>query len=344
MRSAINHAEPHCGEQASPPPVGRGPGGGLMVPPVAGRYCPAHYGYAPAGFARAPDFAADTLIVVGGLYGNLAALDAAEALLAAEAGEARLVFNGDFHWFDIALADYAAIEARVLRHVALRGNVETELAGGDSNAGCGCAYPDSVSDAEVARSNAILRRLRHTARSARVSQERLGRLPMNRVAEVGGLRIGLVHGDAESLAGWRFSREALDRPEAAEWLNAVRQSSEIDVFASSHTCLPALRQFALAAGTLTVINNGAAGLPNFSATPYGVATRISTRPSGAPTLYGMRHGALHIDAVALHHDRRAWQAQFLRDWPAGSAAHASYWRRIAAGPDYDLASAAGRQP
>lgn len=308
----------------------------------AGRFCPARYGYAPRTFARAPDFAADTLIVVGGLYGNLAALDAAEALLAAEAGDARLVFNGDFHWFDIDPADFAAVEARVLRHVALRGNVETELAGDDSGAGCGCAYPDSVSDAEVARSNAILERLRRTALSSRVSQERLGRLPMHQAAEVGGLRIGLVHGDAESLAGWRFSREALDLSAATVWLNAVRQASCIDVFAGSHTCLPALRQFALPAGALTIINNGAAGMPNFSGALHGVATRISTRPAAGTTLYGVRHGALHIDAVALHYDRQAWQAQFLRDWPAGSAAHASYWKRIAAGPDYGLASAAGR--
>ncbi len=311
---------------------------------VAGRYCPAHYGYAPAGFARAPDFAADTLIVVGGLYGNLAALDAAETLLAAEAGDARLVFNGDFHWFDIDPDDFSAVDARVQRHVALRGNVETELAGDDDGAGCGCAYPDDVPDAEVARSNAILERLRRTAQSLPEARRGLGVLPMNRVATVGGLRVGLVHGDAESLAGWRFSREALDQPEAATWLNAVRQASAIDVFAGSHTCLPALRQFALPAGALTVINNGAAGMPNFSGAPHGVATRISTRPSRAPTLYGMRHGALHIDAEALPYDRRAWLAQFLRDWPAGSAAHVSYWKRIAAGPDYDLASAAGRQP
>lgn len=308
---------------------------------VAGRFCPAHYGYAPAGFARAPDFVADTLIVVGGLYGNLAALAAAEALLAAEAGDARLVFNGDFHWFDIDPDDFAAVDARVQRHVALRGNVETELAGDDDRAGCGCAYPDDVSDAEVARSNAILERLRRTAQSDPAMRRHLGELPMHRVAAVGGLRIGLVHGDAESLAGWRFSREALDQPAAAVWLNAVRQASDADVFASSHTCLPALRQFALPAGALTVINNGAAGMPNFSGAPYGVATRISTRPASGTTLYGKRHGALHIDAVALHYDRRAWQAQFLRDWPAGSAAHVSYWKRIAAGPDHDMACAAG---
>ncbi len=78
-----------------------------------------------------------------------------------------------------------------------------------------------------------------------------------------------------------------------------------------------------------------------SVTDAGVATRISTRPADAPTLYGVRHGALHIDAVALHYDRQAWQAQFLRDWPAGSPAHASCWRSIAGGPDYNISRAAG---
>ena len=50
-----------------------------------------------------------------------------------------------------------------------------------------------------------------------------------------------------------------------------------------------------------------------SVTESGIATRISTKPAAAPTLYGVRHGAVHIDAVALHYDRQAWQAQFLRD-------------------------------
>ena len=36
-----------------------------------------------------------------------------------------------------------------------------------SAAGCGCGYPDSVGDAEVARSNAILAQLRETARGFR---------------------------------------------------------------------------------------------------------------------------------------------------------------------------------
>ena len=45
-----------------------------------GRFCPVDYRYAPGSFARAPDFATETLYVVGGLYGNLRSLDAIERL------------------------------------------------------------------------------------------------------------------------------------------------------------------------------------------------------------------------------------------------------------------------
>src|SRR6185312_15099106 len=104
----------------------------------SGRFCPADYYYSPAVFARAPEIVAETLYVVGGLYGNESALDAIEALASAEAHEPRIVFNGDFHWFDAVPDWFAAIERRVLSHAALRGNVETELARAhDVGAGCG---------------------------------------------------------------------------------------------------------------------------------------------------------------------------------------------------------------
>jgi hypothetical protein len=88
----------------------------------AGRVCPSDYRYAPSAFDRAPDIGADPLYVVGGLYGNLAALDEVERL-AAEEG-AQIVFNGDFHWFDAERGWFAEIDARVARHLAIRGNVE----------------------------------------------------------------------------------------------------------------------------------------------------------------------------------------------------------------------------
>ena len=43
-------------------------------------------------------------------------------------GRKRLVFNGDFHWFDADPAAFARVQQQVLEHEALRGNVETELA------------------------------------------------------------------------------------------------------------------------------------------------------------------------------------------------------------------------
>ena len=42
----------------------------------AGRICPADYRYRPEDFARPADIATEALYVVGGLYGNLAALAA----------------------------------------------------------------------------------------------------------------------------------------------------------------------------------------------------------------------------------------------------------------------------
>jgi len=90
----------------------------MNLPP--GRSCPLHYRYAPSDFARTPGLVADTLYVVGGLYGNRAALDALLALAAEEGGPATLVFNGDFNWFNIDAEGFAAVNREVLRHVALR--------------------------------------------------------------------------------------------------------------------------------------------------------------------------------------------------------------------------------
>jgi hypothetical protein len=132
---------------------------------LPGRSCPLSYRYSPAVFNRPADLETETLYVIGGLYGNVPALDAIDALMDNEPVTPTLVFNGDFNWFNTDDKTFDAINKRVLAHRALRGNVETELAGDDGNAGCGCAYPDSVSDAEVGRSNEILRALRATAKA-----------------------------------------------------------------------------------------------------------------------------------------------------------------------------------
>jgi len=302
-----------------------------------GRSCPRHYRYPPAVFARAADLRAQSLYIVGGLYGNRFALEAVLAMARREG--ATLVFNGDFNWFNVDPAAFEGVNETVLEHAALRGNVETEIAGEDSGAGCGCAYPQWVGEAEVERSNEILTRLRGTAGAYPELRGRLAVLPMHLVAEIAGLRIGVVHGDAESLAGWQFSQEALrERPERA---GALLAGSGVDVFACTHTCLPVIQEFDAPRGKALIVNNGAAGMPNFRDTRFGLATRIAGTPS-AQALYGARLGAAVVEAVPVRYDHEAWIAEFDRAWPAGSPAALSYRKRIASGPDYEVEQAVRR--
>jgi len=301
--------------------------------------CPADYRYAPSALDRAPDFTADILYVVGGLYGNLSALKTIEWLACRERAPVTIVFNGDFHWFDAEPDWFAAIEAGVARHRATRGNVETEIARSDDiGAGCGCAYPESVDQGIVTRSNEILRDLR-IASDGKAAH--LAALPMHLVAAVGRLRVGIVHGDAEALAGWRFAQEALDDPDQTPWLEDICARSGIDVFASTHTCLSALRDFTFASRSLTVINNGAAGMANFSGSTCGLISRIATRPSPHPPLYGLQRNGVFIDAVPVEYNLAAFLTRFDRRWPEGSSAHTSYHQRIVGGPGYAIERARG---
>ena len=304
---------------------------------AAGRMCPRDYRYAPSVFDRPAELRAEVLYVVGGLYGNLAALDAIEAMAAEEFAPVTVVFNGDFHWFDAEPAWFAAIDQRVACHPALRGNIETEIARRDDiGAGCGCAYPADVAGNVVAWSNAIQAELRSAAAPGRA--RRLATLPMHRVATVGGLRIGIVHGDASSLAGWNFAHDRLSDPARRAELRALHQASRIDVFASTHTCLAALCDVS-GRGRLTVINNGATGMPNFRRSRFGVIARIATRPSPHPPLYGLARDGVSIEALAVHYDTDAFLRAFLARWPEGSPAHLSYFRRLMHGPDHTVEAA-----
>ena len=303
-----------------------------------GRGCPIAYRYGALSLARPAELVADTLYVIGGLYGNPFALDAALQLRAADPG-ARLVFNGDFNWFDVDDASFVRINREVLTHRALRGNVETELLATDSAAGCGCGYPAYVSDADVERSNRIMELLARTARRHPDLSARLVALPMTLTAQVGEMRVGIVHGDADSLAGWAFGEEAIDPAHLAVMFDAA----QVRLFASSHTCMPVAQTFKSARGDRALFNNGAAGMANFAGTRHGLVTRISTRaaPADVETLYGTVLGGTHVDAVPLRFDGEAWLAHFDQVWPAHSPASLSYRERIANGPRY-LAGTAAR--
>jgi hypothetical protein len=308
-----------------------------------GRACPPHYGYSPRVFARSPDFEAETLYVIGGLYGNPLALDEIDRMAALEAHPPRRVFNGDFHWFDAEPALFAGIQRRVLTHSALRGNVETEIASADDSAGCGCAYPESVPDDDVERSNRILARLRDVAAAVPGAAEQLARLPMHALAQVGPLRIGIVHGDAWSLAGWRFAHDHLHDAAHEQQLRAALALGAVDGYACSHTCAPALK----ALGEGFVANNGAAGMACFAADAAGLLTRISVHPLPVALqgrrAFGLYERGVWVDALRIRFDLARWLEHFDAIWPAGSPAARSYRRRIVAGPAFTVAHALGRE-
>lgn len=312
---------------------------------IAGRACPLHYRYAPSLFRAVPTERAATVYAVGGLYGNPEALATVLDLKRQEeqtGPPVTLVFNGDFNWFNVDAESFRAVSETVLAHSATLGNVEAELQG-DGGAGCGCGYPAWVDDATVERSNRIMARLRETAARFPELITRLASLPKVRTFEIGGTRVGILHGDPESLAGWGFAREALvpdptgsvpvvATPESvmAQWFT----EANVRVYLSSHTCLPVMKELTATGQSCLVANNGAAGMPNFRGVRWGLITRVSTLPvTPSWSFYGSRIGNLHVDALPLHYNHVAWIARFRANWPEGSPAHRGYHERISTGTE-----------
>ena len=109
------------------------------------------------------------------------------------------------------------------------------------------------------------------------------------------------------------------------------EQAGVDVFASTHTCLPALESFAGG----VVANNGSAGMPNFEGARAGLFTRIGRRPiAHAVPVFGIEAAGAHIEIASIEYDHERWLRRFLAAWPEGSPAHASYLRRIVDGPGF----------
>lgn len=322
-----------------------------------GQSCPIEYQYAAADFRGMTVDRVDTAYVIGGLYGNLDALHAILRMQQAEARQGKhvsLVFNGDHNWFNVDAASFKEVNQVALASLSIRGNVEAELSR-PTDAGCGCNYPDYFNADYVARSNAIMSRLQGTARELPVLCGGLQDLPFFRVLAVGETRVGIVHGDPEMLAGWSFAAERLSPigkccsgDEAVAELTPPSKlerwfrDADVDVFASSHTCLAHARDLQVDVRTRAIFNNGAAGLPNFANEGFGIVTRISADPTiPRGSLYGLNLNGVRYDAMPVHYDAASWVRHFLANWPQGSPAYEAYFKRIVAGPDFDRHDAVG---
>lgn len=301
-----------------------------------GRSCPLAYRYRPSDLCREPSaITEDVLYVIGGLYGNPYALDEIERMAREEERHGRrvkLVFNGDFNWFNASDSLFRDINSRVLDHTVCLGNVDYELANPNDGAGCGCAYPDFVDETVVGRSNTIMERLQRVAGDHPDIQKQLCLLPRYRCLLFGGLKVLVVHGDPESLAGWGLAHESFaagNESKLAEWFG----ESGADVIASTHTCLPVLWSGTAGERSRIVINNGSAGMGNLVQDPRGLITRIGLTSPATEPVAGLERRGLNVSLVPVAYDLTAWLPQFDRLWPSGSAASVSYRSRIVGGTD-----------
>ncbi|MDS1308873.1 hypothetical protein [Marinobacter xiaoshiensis] len=300
-----------------------------------GRSCPLAYRYQPAALCADPvPVAEDVIYVIGGLYGNPFALDEIENMALAEERQGRSVkrvFNGDFNWFNASDELFRDINSRVLSHMAILGNVDYELATPNSGAGCGCAYPEFVGQGVVERSNQIMSRLQKLAGSHPDIQQRLAALPRYQCLMFGGLKVLVLHGDPESLAGWGLAHESFAAGNERSLEGWFRESGA-DVMVSTHTCLPVLWSGRVCGRPCAVANNGSSGMGNLSGDTRGLIMRISRTVSAVEPVAGLPSVAgLHVDLIPVDYNVSAWVEQFDQLWPSGSPAAISYRRRLIEG-------------
>jgi hypothetical protein len=299
-----------------------------------GRSCPLAYRYSAEALCQEPrTVSEDVLYIIGGLYGNPWALDEIEQMALAEERQGhrvKLVFNGDFNWFNASDSLFRSINSRVLDHTVSLGNVDYELANPSAGAGCGCDYPDFVDQGVVERSNGIMERLQGIAGEHPDIQKRLSLLPRYRCLLFGGLKVLVLHGDPESLAGWGLAHESFtagNDHKLSEWFVA----SGADVIASTHTCLPVLWSGLVSERSRVVVNNGSAGMGNLLSDPRGLITRIGFSSPVAEPVAGVERHGLHVSLLPVTYSLAAWLPEFDRLWSAGSAASISYRNRIIRG-------------
>ena len=310
--------------------------------PRRGRAAPARF---PIAIRRASSTASRSssrrpLYVVGGLYGNVEALDALEALAAREDSPVTLVFNGDFHWFDVDARRFRAGRARVLAHQGdprqRRDRDRARRRGGRLRL--------RLSRRRERRRRVALQRDPRAAARDRARQWRRARAPRGVADAPHRARGRRAHRDRPwrcGLARRMGFRPRPPRRSAPRALGGVGVPRCARGRLREHPHLPA--------GAARVRRRA------WSPTTARPACRTSPRRASACSRASRRarspgpRGSAASSAPAPSSRRcasttttRRWTRRFLRSWPAGSAAHDfSYFRRIADGPRFGRARKRG---
>ncbi len=109
--------------------------------------------------------------------------------------------------------------------------MEAELSNPSENAGCGCAYPDYVTDDVVVNSNLIMDKMKECSKDFPEINMKLGLLSKFKKIKIGKLNILILHGDVESIAGWKLSIDSMpDIGRQSEILSNWFESTGVDVF------------------------------------------------------------------------------------------------------------------
>ena len=285
-----------------------------------GRNCSLEYILQKDWTKKSKKLEEEVIYIVGGLYGNRYALEIINKMAHDE--NAKVVFNGDMHWFDIEKEDFLKIEELSKDSIKLLGNVEFELLNNTSSLGCGCNYPEDVSDGVVERSNIIHNMMKENIKGNQILND-IKERSKTLVLDFFGKKIAITHGDEKSMSGWKCSNENLKLESRKKELDNWFKENDIDILATTHTCLPVVYDN----GRNIVINNGAAGMANIQGQTFGLFTRIA-RSKHEKAIISQEIGELFVELVKVDFDIEKFKLWFEKIWSDDSPASISYKNRI----------------
>ena len=285
-----------------------------------GRNCSLEYILQKDWTKKSKKLEEEVIYIVGGLYGNRYALEIINKMTHDE--NAKVVFNGDMHWFDVEKEDFLKIEELSKDSIKLLGNVEFELLNNTSSLGCGCNYPEDVSDGVVERSNVIHNMMKENIKGDQILND-IKERSKTLVLDFFGKKIAITHGDEKSMSGWGCSNENLKLVSRKKELDNWFKENDIDILATTHTCLAVVYDN----GRNIVINNGAAGMANIKGETFGLFTRIA-KNSHKKAIYSEYRDGLYVELVKVDFDIEKFKLWFEKVWPDDSPASISYKNRI----------------